>query len=245
VGTPGHGRRRGPVLAPLLVVALMWTGGLMHARAADGDRPPPVRVGVPAPVAPGEGGFAFLVPGADGAPVAFDPCRPVHWVLRPDGEPPGGRAVVEQAFAEVSRATGLRFVFDGLTDEAPAEERARVQPYRYGERWSPVLVAWSTEHEVAALSGRRVGSGVASWTDAGGRRLVSGQLVLDRVDLTDGRGELRPLAAGTALHELAHVVGLGHVDDRAQLMHPVMGERGAFGDGDLRGLHALGSVPCS
>ncbi|MDP9497989.1 MAG: M10 family metallopeptidase domain-containing protein [Actinomycetota bacterium] len=46
------------------------------------------------------------------------------------------------------------------------------------------------------------------------------------------------------LHELGHLVGLAHVEDPGQLMHP-QGRIAAYGAGDLRGLAAAGSGPCS
>jgi hypothetical protein len=226
----------------LALAVLLWSGGLVHASAGGSELPTPLGVPVPAP--PGAGGFSFLLQTADGAPLAFDPCRPVHWVVRPDGEPPGGRELVAAAVAEVARATGLLFLFDGVTDEAPVADRPRRQPERYGDRWAPVLVAWSTEAEHEALAGARVGSGEAAWAHDRGPRLVSGQLVLDREDLVETDGALGPLAAATALHELAHVVGLGHVDDAGSLMHPHNAEQTAFQPGDLRGLRALGSGEC-
>jgi hypothetical protein len=217
-------------VAPLALAVLLGTAGLVDAAVAP-----------PAGSPPAGDGFTWLVPAADGGPVAFDPCRPVHWVLRTDGEPEGGRQAVLAAVAAVQAATGLRLVFDGTTDEAPQDDRPRRQPGRYGDRWAPVLVAWSTAAEHDVLGGRQVGSGVASWARVGGRRrLVSGQLVLDRDDLAPG-GRIGPLAAATALHELAHVVGLGHVDDPEQVMHPVVSGRTEFAEGDLRGLRALGA----
>ena len=232
--------RRLPLRAatvPLVLTAALWSLGLVGAATAG-----PVRLADPPAPPPGEG-YAFLVTSDAGRPVAFDPCRPVHWVVRPDGEPPGGRDLVTAAVAEVARATGLRLVFDGTTDEAPSADRERRQPDRYGDRWAPVLVAWATEDEVPELAGQQVGSGVTSWVGPP-VHLVTGQLVLDAADLVGPDGLPTPLAAPTALHELAHVVGLGHVDDESELLHPVMTGRTGFGDGDLRGLHALGTGTC-
>jgi hypothetical protein len=238
----GRAGRRRPVLGPLVLVSLVWVGGLVHASATSPE--PPLPLGAPAPAPPGDGGYGFMLESAPGVPIAFDPCQVVRWVLRPDGEPAGGREVVEAAVAEVSRATGLQFAFDGLTDEAPRADRPRRLPESYGDRWAPVLVAWSTAEEAPALAEAQVGSGVASWADDGTPHLVSGQLLLDREDLVERDGRLGPLAAATALHELAHVVGLGHVDDEAQLMNPVLSGPPVFGDGDLRGLHRLGLGTC-
>lgn len=199
----------------------------------------------PLPAAvPGDGGYRFLVTRDDGTPATFDPCRPVQWVLRPDGAPEGSRRVVAEAVAEVARSTGLRFVYAGTTDEPPTRGRAVSQPERYGEGPAPVLIAWSTAGETPELTGAQVGLGVASW--AGDReRLVSGQVLLDRQDLTDDDGGTASLAAATVLHELAHVVGLGHVDDHEQVMNATVAGRASFGAGDLRGLRLLGSGACS
>ena len=48
------------------------------------------------------------------------------------------------------------------------------------------------------------------------------------------------------LHELGHVVGLGHVDDSTSVMNPALGLRpAAWGKGDRAGLWQLGiGAPC-
>lgn len=44
--------------------------------------------------------------------MAYDPCRPTHYVVRTQGEPTGGATPVTQAIEEVSRAIGLVFTYD-------------------------------------------------------------------------------------------------------------------------------------
>ena len=56
--------------------------------------------------------------------------------------------MIAQAVAAVSAATGLRFVLDGPTTEAPSNDREPYQRARYGDRWAPVLIAWATADEV-------------------------------------------------------------------------------------------------
>jgi hypothetical protein len=46
-----------------------------------------------------------------------------------------------------SGATGLRFVYDGSTSEAPSRQRSPYQPERYGDRWATVLISWTTPSE--------------------------------------------------------------------------------------------------
>lgn len=224
----------------LLVLGMALATGLASVGDSDaGSRLAPL----PADVG-GAGGWTALVTDDAGHPATFDPCRPVRWVLRPDGAPFGGDRVVHEAVAQVARATGLRFVFAGVTDEAPSSDRPQHLPERYGPGPAPVLVAWSTPQETPSLAGSQVGLGVASWAQDR-TRLVSGQVVLDASAHTDLDGSVTPLAATTVRHELAHVVGLAHVDDEASSMHPVVVTRDGFSAGDLRGLRAAGSGPCS
>jgi len=46
-------------------------------------------------------------------------------------------------------------------------------------------------------------------------------------------------------HELGHVLGLDHVDDEHQLMHPTASKARGLGEGDVAGLQRLHDVPCS
>lgn len=180
-------------------------------------------------------------------PVTWSPCRPIHYVTRPDNAPQGGSDLIAAAVAEVSAATGLRFVDDGATTEGPSEDRAAYQPSRYGRRWAPVLIARATAAEVPDFGIDVDGeAGPARMSTASGdTTYVSGALYLDPAklgSLTTARR--RDLARTVVLHELGHLVGLAHVNDRMQLMYPRAARVGGYGPGDLAGLAALGRGPC-
>jgi hypothetical protein len=219
------------------------------------DRPTPGReaartpLGRPLP-APAEGGaYSFIAMQTDGTPVAYDPCRPVHYVVRPDNAPAGGEEVVHEAFARIAEVTGLRFVHDGGSGEPTTLDRPIFQPERYGDRWAPVLVAWETEEQNPALAGDTVGQAgsVAVALGQGTQVFVTGTVSLDAgrmpeiLSLRDGE----EIARGIILHELGHLVGLGHVDDASQLMYPeARREVPDFASGDLTGLAVLGRGAC-
>ena len=202
-------------------------------------------------------GYSFTFVQEDNCtPVRFDPCHPVHYVVNPAQATSTGVADVEEAFNRLANATGMTFVNDGATDEV-----SRRGPYvedRYPGRWAPILVVWSRQ------SGDRanvevVGSGFPyRVADV----LVSGTLSLNS-DAVSDRAKNTPLRGGFApapgfgaigaegvtwgrviLHELAHVVGLGHTRDRDQLMYPDTAEQTArtpdFRGGDREGLRLLG-----
>ncbi|HEV7720763.1 MAG TPA: matrixin family metalloprotease [Iamia sp.] len=215
--------------------------------APDADEPlgaPPADVDPAAPHV-----FTRTQEGTDD-PVTWDPCRPLAVVVDDRTEPDGGARLLTEALAQVARATGLQIDDEGPTDEAPAEHRAPVQEDRYGDRWAPILIAWSDPEASPALAGDVGGQGggvAVRRDDASPFAYVTGTLVLDGPQMQEslavrgGSDQVRSVI----LHELAHVVGLGHVEDPTELMYPE-GQPGVttFGPGDRAGLARLGQGPC-
>jgi len=247
------------------VVLVVWTTSACGALGLGTLARPGLRPGVDVPSAPGEvaaaplrtppvpppgtGGYAFSLTHDGGGPVAFDPCRAVHYVVRPDGEPQGGHDLLRWAFGQLSTATGLHFVDDGATAEAPLETRAPYQPDRYGDRWAPVLVAWSSPAETSMLSDGvlgRAGPDTFGTGETDSLRFVSGLAVFNGGALDQQlRSGDDSKAQAVLLHELGHLVGLAHVPDPYQVMfdtnaYPLASYRA----GDLRGLEQLGRGPC-
>ncbi len=256
----GAARLATPLVAlGLLAGSLSGCASLRAAAAAPGSRP-----GVDVPAHPaedvarqplgrpglaplGDGGYAFLATHPDGTPVAWDPCRPIHVVVRPDNEPPGGRSLLLSVLGELSAASGLQFVDDGSTRETPAQDRARYQRQRYGDRWAPVLVAWSSPAETPLLTDDILGvAGPDSYGSGPERRFVSGVAVFNAPllaqQLSGGEGAK---ARAVLLHELGHLVGLAHVRDAFQVMYDTNSYPLArYHAGDLRGLELLGQGAC-
>ena len=200
---------------------------------------------------PAEGGpHEYVSLQGDGVtPVAYDPCRTIHYVMRPDGAPDGGEEVVRSSLERLSDVTGLQFINDGTTDEPSTIDRPIFQPERYGDRWAPVLIAWETEEQNPALAGDTVGQAgsTAVSLGKGPRVFVTGTVSLDAgrmpeiLAFRDGEETARAIV----LHELGHLVGLAHVDDPDQLMYPeARREVPDFAAGDLTGLAALGRGAC-
>jgi hypothetical protein len=266
----GAGVLLGPHLAPWTLVGgapavPAGTGGPAGLPGAAPTAPAPLQVpdrptpgheaaraprGHPLPP-PAQGGpYAFVDLQADGVtPVGYDPCRPVHYVVHPDGAPAGGDEIVAAAVARVSEATGLQFVYDGGTEEASTLDRAIFQPDRYGDRWAPVLIAWESDAANAHLAGEIVGEGGSTAVSLGDgpEVFVTGTVSLDAGQFPQilERRNGRALAQAIVMHEFGHLVGLDHVDDPEQLMYPKSrGDVLDFAAGDLTGLVALGTGRC-
>ena len=193
--------------------------------------------------------MAFQSNGA--TPIAYDPCRSVHYVIRPDQMPPGGEEMVHAAAARITQATGLQFVYDGSSDEPLTEDREPYQPDRYGDRWAPVLVGLADrDGEPGARRRRRRPRRQHGRCPSASPRhsfFVSGIVALDAgqfPDVVAWSGS--EVAQAIVLHEFGHLVGLDHVADESQLMNPetVPGVTD-FGAGDLAGLARLGRGSCA
>ena len=192
--------------------------------------------------------YKFLATNDDGTPVGYSPCRPLHYVVNSELQPEGAAHLVEDAINTISRATGIAFINDGATTEAPSQSRAPYQKDVYGERWAPLLIAWTTPEQAPQLKGPVIGTGGSTHFSFGNgpRSFVTGSLELDAPQIT---ADLRrtagaDYATAVILHELAHVMGLEHVDDPAQLMYPEIGTPDGLADGDLNGLYELGRAQC-
>lgn len=195
------------------------------------------------------GAYAFMVTAADGKPVTYDRCRPIHYVVNPTGMPLSGLELVSSAVREISAASKLTFVADGLTSERLAETRELRQPQRYGDRWAPVLIGWADATSYPLLSGDVAGVGGSSVVAPGGpgsERYVTGQVALNRAWFATvmARSGRDADARTVVMHELAHVVGLAHVLDPNEVMVESGIEVTEWGPGDRRGLAAVGAGRC-
>jgi hypothetical protein len=206
--------------------------------------------------------YSFLRVKPDGcSPVRFNPCEPIHWVENATLAPPTGDADVQEAFRRLSAATGLQFVYDGPTDETG--RRSAYVPSRYPGRWAPILVSWThfpDQGNDPTIQAVGAGSGIAQ-----GDVYVSGVLNLN-VDAVTNKDTRTPVQGGFGpeigtgtgaigpegvtwgriiLHELAHVVGLGHTRDKGAIMYPESAEQTSrpaeYRPPDLEGLRYLGT----
>jgi hypothetical protein len=182
---------------------------------------------------------------ANGRPVRWNPCQPIHYVVNVSEAPDGSLEDVQEAVSRVSADTGIRFVFDGPTQEIPQQDRQPSLPQLYGDRWAPVVISWAYENQttIPFHQGENHYAAVARplAPSDGTAQFVSGWVVINAAD-SNPPGWGSPADQGpTVLHELGHIMGLDHVNSNAELMEPSGGYMTDFGPGDLAGLERLGA----
>jgi hypothetical protein len=198
------------------------------------------------------GDYAFLEERAflgRHVPVRWNPCEPIQYEVNVQGAPADALDEIQGATARVSEATGITFTFDGTTDRS-LRQTGHDSFYSNGNggTYYPVLFVWIphdrmlrlTKHrEVLAFTHPELGEAdrsdqwVSGWVvvDAGGGFEPSGRYSLELV----------------LMHELGHLVGLGHVSDPDELMFSSQvapstrpDQMDDWGAGDLAGLELLG-----
>lgn len=233
------------------------SAGQQSAAAAGGrrtDAPPPgleesdEPLGQPPAAVEANDSYKFLVLNDDGTPVGYSPCRPLHYVVNAELAPAGATDLVHDAIRTIGDATGISFIHDGATTEAPSPDRQPYQPGSYGDRWAPLLISWTTPEAAPKLKGQVIGTGGSTHYsfEGGPKSFVTGSLELDapQITLELDRPDGARYASAVILHELSHVMGLEHVEDPMQLMYPEIGAPDGLAAGDLNGLRELGRAPC-
>jgi hypothetical protein len=197
---------------------------------------------------PEEGtGFLFLDRTDQGVPTRWNPCEPIHYVVNASLAPQGSLGDIHEAVSRISAATGIAFEYEGTTDEEASAYREEYQPERYGERWAPILIAWAYpgDTDIPFEHGDEVAAAVAvpvipptRFEDV----YVSGWIALNTDDPNPPGFDLPGQQGPVILHELGHLMGLGHVERVGEIMHPAGGGVVDLGPGDREGLRQLGAA---
>ena len=196
----------------------------------------------------GEGSYTFQMhqPGDPGTPVTFSSCKPIRVEFNLDGvdHPEVVQRMLFSAMGEVSAASGLNLQYAGPTTRRPVWNDPTLT--LEGGVW-PVLVAFATPDELPEMRGAAGRGGGTAFTNGTRTTYRTGIVVLETDYFNGLHDRFRGLEHGraTMIHEFGHLLGLGHVRDRGEVMNKDGHGVTELGPGDRRGLAVLGNGPCS
>lgn len=175
---------------------------------------------------------------ANGAVPKWNPCQTISYAVNPGAfTSPSLRLMIDEAVQRLEAATGLTIVPVADTNYIPTSADKLLTAVPIGE----IVIALSDASHTDLVPGDIVGrSGIVT----NGGAILKASVVIDMGDV-GLRAEWAGAGPGPVLlHEIAHAVGLDHVNDPAQLMNPVTSTTGptTYASGDLAGLWQLGVV---
>jgi len=241
-------RRQGLVTSLLVVVALALSAAallvvptplgaqfrtLLHFHA-------PHRLLPAVTVRHAAGPYSFLQtePGTH-QPVTYNPCKPIRYVVNASDGPAYALQLVTAAVARISKATGLAFEYDGTTRDTDFSHRTQSDPVLIGFVDPGELKGMTVESNHIGLGGS-----TAFGSPLGHRTYMTGMVAL-RADWFRDPHTSRAEKRAVIMHELGHVVGLGHVRDSHELMDAENTGQTTLGPGDREGLALVGRGPCT
>lgn len=200
------------------------------------DRQAPVPDGMDGHPGSGGEGYSFSAVQPDGVSPVTWPCEgTIPLEVNSQGAPENHGALVDGAVSRINAASGFTFEVVGQSDDRNFLERSP----------GPVLLGFADADEVEHLDGAIAGVGGSLYASAPGQSgftAVGGMVVLDEGAFARRMSDAT--AEAIIMHELAHVLGLGHTSGRGQLMRGTNTFQVDFGDGDRAGFAALREHAC-
>lgn len=177
----------------------------------------------------------------------WNPCSPISFRVNTTNGPDHALRDTLGAVERIEQATGLDLEYVGPTKVVPQTTRAEGYPAD-----TQIVIAWASAAQSPLISGERV-AGVGGPLGWGGTVDEDGRDILTwrrgTVVLNSGYNWL-PKGFGTGttsgkllMHELGHVVGLGHAAGDQQVMYPTLQRESpsAWQAGDTAGLRSQGA----
>ncbi|MEY2553479.1 MAG: hypothetical protein QOC57_1339, partial [Ilumatobacteraceae bacterium] len=170
-----------------------------------------------------------------GAPMRWNPCAGIRYMVNLGGYDPSARATIGEAVERLQAATGIPFIPVGDTTYVPTSATPTPDAVN-----ADLVIALSDASHTDLVPGLIVGRTDMSYTSV----IVKAAVVVDMGDV-GARPEWSSTGAGPVLlHELGHAVGLGHVANTTQIMNAATTAGGptTYAAGDLTGLWQLGAA---
>ena len=195
---------------------------------------------------PSADSFSYYITDSNSRPARWDRCTPIRYAVNLASIPPdttNALEIIQRAISEISTASGFTFQYVGDTSIIPNTS----QSPEWMTDQADLFIGFADPTSVPRLAGA-----VAGTTQLRTARTADGSLRITGSGVAiDGTEQLslgfRSYGLGQiVLHELGHVLNLGHTDDPEQLMYPNVSypTPNHLQPGDITGLTQLAALPC-
>lgn len=151
---------------------------------------------------------------------------------------------LKAAWSQWSVASGVNVKFAGT-------ERLNLDPATNGLRPADgsavperhVFIAFKTAGQVPMMEGAAIGLAMPSLVLMPTREIIGGMVILRRGYVLKQRTVDPARVKHLYMHEIGHVIGLGHAEYEGNVMYPTIDHLGTLGAGDRAGAQAM-THPC-
>jgi hypothetical protein len=197
-----------------------------------------------APAARATGDYSGFFSQPELSRAGWSTCAPLTWSVDVTGlTARQARAEVrglKQAWRAWSQASGLSVEFAG-------RERLAFDPATYGLRPLTgqvrddrhVYIAFKTRGQVPIMARNAVGLAMPTAAIYATQEITGGMAIFRRGYVVDQRRASADRVQSLYLHEIGHVLGLGHASSEDNVMYSALTDRGVLGDGDRAGIRAF------
>ena len=143
------------------------------------------------------------------------------------------------AFAQWSEVTGLQFQYAGEIATSYVASTGSLAPADGRSRDRHIYLTWMSPSQASRLGGGAMAIAAPSAIDSSTGEIHGGRAIFESGFVNDASARAAGEVKAVYLHELGHVMGLGHASLDANTMYPYVYDDTTLGAGDVAGVQTL------